>query len=180
MCASPLLQSHQKIVILNQNIWPSLVYPFQCTPLKKIRSGFLQDVDKIIRGAAKEIIGLPHDCPNDFLYAPMKFRGLSLMKAKCEVYIQHVNICNALLKVDDVLPHFVRHLDVEKSFSLSKLAITSPEATHWSGRHIRLELRTTAFKLWSSHSLRGKGVILYSETPKSNFWVGNKKKPFFL
>ena len=81
----------------------------------------------------------------------------------------------ALLTVDDVLVHFIRHPDVEKSFSLSKLAVTYPKATHWSGRRIRLELRTTAFKLWSSHSLRCKSVILYSETPNPTFGLVTKK-----
>ena len=97
LCASPLLKPDQKIIIINQYIWPSLVYPLQCAPLKEIRSGFLNDVDKMIRGAAKEIIGLPHDCPDGLLYAPMKFRGLVLMRATWEVCIQHINICNALL-----------------------------------------------------------------------------------
>ena len=61
LCNSPLLKADQKLSIINEYIWPSLVYPLQCAPLTKIKSKFLNDVDKILRSSAKEIIGLPHD-----------------------------------------------------------------------------------------------------------------------
>ncbi|KAJ4426387.1 hypothetical protein ANN_27201 [Periplaneta americana] len=61
--------------------------------------------NKVTRGACKELIGLPHDCPDGMLYSPKKYRGLSLMKASWEAYVQHINICNTLLRVDDCNLH---------------------------------------------------------------------------
>ena len=45
---------------------------------------------------------------------------------------------------------------------LYKLHINSAEASHWSGWRMRMELRTTAFKTWTTHSFWGIGAILYS------------------
>lgn len=109
------------------------------------------------------------------IYAPKKFRGLALMRATWEAYIQHINICNTLIHIDDPYIHLVRNLENEKVFALSKLDLSCPDANNWSGRHIRGELRHQAFKKWTSHTLRGKGVIVYSEVPKANSWVSNKK-----
>ena len=172
---SPLLKPEQKISILNQYIWPSLIYPLQCAPLIKIKTEFLNNIDKIVRGAAKTIIGLPHDCPDNMLYSPKKFRGLGLMKASWEAYIQHYNICNTLLQVEDEHLHSLRDLETEKTTSLNKLNINTSEVQGWSGRRIRKELRNKAFDTWSSHTLRGKGIKFYAEVPKVNSWVSEKR-----
>lgn len=58
---------------MGRYIWPSIIYPLQCAPLNKIKTGFLNDIDKIIKGATKNIIGLPHDCPDAMLYSPKNF-----------------------------------------------------------------------------------------------------------
>ena len=175
LCQSPLLKPDQKISIINQYVWPSLIYPLQCAPLTKLRKGFLEDLDKITRGACKELIGLPHDCPNGMLYAPKKFRGLALMRASWEANIQHINICDTLLKVEDQHLHFVRDFAIEKASALSQLNVATADATNWSGRRIRNHLRNEAFQSWTKHTLRGKGVTLYSDLPKANSWVSNKK-----
>lgn len=119
----------------------------------------------------KELIGLPHDCPDGMLYSPKKYRGLSLMKASWEAYVQHINICNTLLRVDDCHLHNVRDLVSEKVSALSKLNITTIDAINWSGRKIRKHLRNDAFQTWTNHTLRGKGVIVYNDLPKANSWV---------
>ncbi|KAJ4435502.1 hypothetical protein ANN_18118 [Periplaneta americana] len=89
---------------------------------------------KVTRGACKELIGLPHDCPDRMLYSPKKYCGLSLIRASWEAYVQHINICNTLLRVDDCHLHNVRDLVSEKVSALSKLNITTIDAINWSGQ----------------------------------------------
>ncbi|KAJ4437095.1 hypothetical protein ANN_17230, partial [Periplaneta americana] len=175
LCLSPLLKPDQKVTIMNQYLWPTLTYPLQCAPLYQIKTKFLNDLDKVTRGACKELIGLPHDCPDGMLYSPKKYRGLSLMKASWEAYVQHINTCNTLLRVDDSHLHSVRDLVSEKVSALSKLNITAIDAINWSGRKIRKHLRNDAFQTWTNHTLRGKGVIVYSDLPKANSWISNRK-----
>lgn len=171
---SQLLNADQKISILNQYIWPSIIYPLQCAPLNKIKTGFLNDIDKIIKGATKNIIGLPHDCPDAMLYSPKKFRGMGLMRAAWEAYIQHYNICRRLLHVEDQHLHAIRDLKSEITSSLNKLGITD-DVNDWSSRRLRKALQTKAFETWSTHTIRGKGVTVYADLPKNNSWVSNRK-----
>ena len=51
---SPLLKPEQKLNILNQYIWPTLIYPLQCVPLQKIKKGFFTDIDKLIKSAFRK------------------------------------------------------------------------------------------------------------------------------
>ncbi|KAJ4452080.1 hypothetical protein ANN_03596 [Periplaneta americana] len=106
---------------------------------------------------------------------PTKYRGLSLMKASWEAYVQHINICNTLLRVDDCHLHIVRDLVSEKDSALSKLNITTIDAINRSGRKIRKHVRNEAFQTWTNHTLRGKGVIVYSDLPKANSRKEEKK-----
>ena len=161
--------------IINEYIWPSLIYPLHCAPLTKIKSKFLNDVDKILRSSAKEIIGLPHDSPNNMLYAPKKFRGIGLMKAGWEAYIQHLNICKTLSKSPNEHLHYVRNFELEKQTALSALDISPndiPENS--SARQIRKILRFQEFQNWTSLSVRGKGVQVFAECPKLNNWVSRR------
>jgi len=48
---------------------------------------FLNDVDKIVKSAVKEIIGLPQDTPNAMLYTSNNLRGLQIMRATWEGFI---------------------------------------------------------------------------------------------
>ena len=41
-----LLKPDQKLNIINQYIWPSLIYPLQTAPLVKLPNYFLKDIDK--------------------------------------------------------------------------------------------------------------------------------------
>lgn len=52
---SPLLHADQKINIINQFIWPTLIYTLQSAPLYKIKKSFLKDTDTLIRGCVKNI-----------------------------------------------------------------------------------------------------------------------------
>lgn len=175
LCSSPLLQADQKLSIINEYIWPSFVYPLQSAPLSKIKPTLLDDIDKILRSAVKEIINLPHDCPNSMIYAPKQFRGLGLMKAKWEAYIQHYNICKILSHVDDPHLHRIRDFGTEKHQSLLSLGIKDNIHQDLSGRQLRKHLRIEEFQNWSSHKIRGKGVLVFADVPKCNNWVSRRK-----
>jgi hypothetical protein len=98
LTSSSLLISSQKFSILNQCIWPTLIYPFQNAPLHKLPIKLLQDVDKILKSNVKEVLSLPTDTPDNMLYTPKKYKGLGLVKAHWEAYIQQINSINILRK----------------------------------------------------------------------------------
>ncbi|KAJ4436182.1 hypothetical protein ANN_18812 [Periplaneta americana] len=58
---------------------------------------------------------------------------------------------------------------------LREVGYDAIDAINWSGRKIRKHLRNDAFQTWTNHTLRGKGVIVYSDLPKANSWVSNRK-----
>ncbi|KAJ4443509.1 hypothetical protein ANN_05181, partial [Periplaneta americana] len=111
----------------------------------------------------------------NILYVVFKVSWSFVNVTSWEAYVQHINICNTLLRVDDSHLHNVRDLVSEKVSALSKLNITAIDAINWSGRKIRKHLRNDAFQTWTNHTLRGKGVIVYSDLPKANSWVSNRK-----
>jgi hypothetical protein len=76
LVSTPLLRADQKTAVVNQYIWPTLIFPLQTVPLNKIPKSFLEDLDKITKSSIKEIIGLPKDTPNAMLYTSNKYRGL--------------------------------------------------------------------------------------------------------
>ncbi|OQV15044.1 hypothetical protein BV898_10803 [Hypsibius exemplaris] len=98
LARSNLLHSDQKLNIINQFIWPQLIFPLQTAPLNTFPNGFLQAVDKVVRSTVKEIVRFPTDIPNSFFYAPRKFKSLGVMNAEKEGSFQHVNICFGLEK----------------------------------------------------------------------------------
>lgn len=61
---STLLKDIQKFQILNSSVWPILNYSFQYIPSEKIPQNFLNDIDKMIKSAIKEILNLPSDIPD--------------------------------------------------------------------------------------------------------------------
>ena len=88
LSSTHLLQPHKKLLVINQFIAPSLVYPFQTALVDKIPKPFLSKADKLIRSSVKEILQLPHDKPNSMIYTNHKYKGLSIMKASWEAFLQ--------------------------------------------------------------------------------------------
>ena len=85
LVATPMLHSDQKLIIFNQCLWPTLVYQLQYAPLDSPNvKKFLEDCDKIIRSAVKDVLMVPEDLPNSMLYSPRKYKGLGLIKASWE------------------------------------------------------------------------------------------------
>jgi hypothetical protein len=177
LTASDLLKPDQKLNILNQFVWPKLIYPLQCAPIPQLTAKFLEDIDIIMRSAVKEIIGIPGDTPTSFIYAPRKFRGLGIMRATWEAHVQHFNICKKLLAVrDDPLIAAVRDLPAEMAKCVADLGLTiDPGDTRTSGRTLRDALRLASFNAWAKLPQKGKGVSMFAETPRSNKWVYTKK-----
>ena len=102
-----LLNPGQKLLILDQYIWPKLIYPLQCASLSQFSDNYLKNIDKIIRSTVKEILQLPDDTPNAMLYSPKKWRGLGVIRAEWEASLQHFNNCQRLQKVDYAHLHHV-------------------------------------------------------------------------
>ena len=173
---SKLLRPDQKLVILNQYIWPTLIYPLQCAPLHRLSEKFLNNLNKLLRSTVKEILGLPGDIPNAMLYAPKKLRGLGLINAKWEANIQHFNICNKLSKINDIHLHHVRNVETEQNLTLQRLEISKTDLPiNVKARHLRDIVRQRSFEEWRQLPHKGQGVSLFEECPKANSWIIHKK-----
>jgi len=99
--------------ILNEFIWPTLVYPFQSATLSKLPKKLLVDLDILLRSFVKEVMLLPPDTPNAVLYTSKKHKGFGLICAEWEAYLQTIGICSKLkTSFNPVLPH-VRDLEGE-------------------------------------------------------------------
>ncbi|KAJ4441857.1 hypothetical protein ANN_11716, partial [Periplaneta americana] len=164
-----------KINILNQYIWPQLVYPFQCAPLKDLKVTFLTDIDKLILSAVKEIINIPTDTPDAMIYAPRRLRGLGVFKAQWEAYLQHLNICQRLLLVDNTHVAATRNLPNEIEHCIKQLPITFDCSERISSQKLRKALREDSFHQWSKLKSKGLGVVFYSHWKRGNSWISIKK-----
>ncbi|KAJ4445496.1 hypothetical protein ANN_07304 [Periplaneta americana] len=122
LVSSVSLIPDQKLNIINQYIWPQLIYPLQCLPLKDLTAKFLADVDKIIRSSVKEIIGLPMDNPDAMICAPRKLRGLGVFRDQREAFLQHINVCRLLL--DENNPNIAATRNLQDEIDLSTYRIS--------------------------------------------------------
>lgn len=171
LITSPLLRGDQKLNILDQYIFPKLVYPLQTTPVDLLEQSFLESVDSLIRQGVREIVGLPADTPIPVYYSGRKVRGLGLVRVSWEASLQHINICNVLLKYQDPHLHIARDCESELQNCKTKLNITEQETV----RAMRTHLRDKEFEIWSGMIQRGIGVKWYKSFPLSNQWVSNKQ-----
>ncbi|KAJ4432357.1 hypothetical protein ANN_20976 [Periplaneta americana] len=172
-----LLKPEQKLNVLNMYIWPILVYPLQNAPLHQLSDRFLEDVDKLIKSSVKEILCLPGDTPDAMLYTERKYKGLSLFKAQWEAYLQHLNICNTLLRTSNPLVVSTRNIAAEKKVCSRKLKIP-PEDLDISNINVhklRQNLRKQEYDKWCALPHKGKGVILFQEYTPGNKWIFSKE-----
>ena len=168
---TPFLKQEQKITVLNTFIWPTLIYPLQSTPLLKISNKLLEDLDKMIRSAVKEVLDVPHDIPNSMLYSPKRFRGLEIFRANWEAFIKHFSICDILVKDGNPVVMACRRVEEEKEKCLEKLKLNTIEMEKWNTHKIRKALRDKEFESWSKLPSKGKGVMLMAEHTASNRWL---------
>ena len=178
-----MLFPDQKLKIINQYLWPTLIYPLQCAPLNKLPMKFLEDLDKIVKRLVKEILGIPMDTPNAFLYTSKKFRGLQIVRATWEAFIQHYNICTVLLRSNCMYLPFARDIATEMTNCLTQLELSEPLLTEEfkassstkPGQVLRQKLQKDSFTSWCSLSQKGMGVELYAEYQKGNKLIVNKE-----
>ena len=176
------LHADQKLNLLNQWLWPSIIYPLQTAPVNTIPKSFLQAVDKIIKSAVREILQLPTDTPEAFMYAPRKYRGLGVMRAIWESQLQHISICHALLRDGNRYVVKARNIEEEIQTSITALNVPKdklpPRRNEYRiplnpTRKIREELRLGEFRRWSEMQRAG-GVSQYKDHTQSNQWVYNR------
>lgn len=136
LISTPMLYPDQKISIINQYIWPQLVYGFQICPLTKLKFGFLDNIDKIIRNSLKCILCLPDDTPTSMIYSAHKNKGLNLFRARWEAFVQK----NEHL-------HYSRNFDSEMDKCLVKLNISKEQ---WSEMKNLKKTRKTNIERYKS------------------------------
>jgi hypothetical protein len=176
LVSTPMLRPHQKLIIINQYLWPTIIYPLQTAPLHKLPKSFLMNVDKIIRSAVKEILGIPTDTPNGMLYSSSCKRGLSITKAEWEAYLQHYNICEVLLRANDMYVPASKDIDAEMKVCENELNFTEEELSEFNNsnakskitKRMRKKLRDKEFENWSKLKLRGIGVTQFEDNPSGN------------
>lgn len=166
---TPLLNNTQKLNILNQYILPSLIYPLQSAPLRKIPEIVLDTLDRSIRSSVKAIIGLPTSTSSSMIYAPRRFRGLAVMCCKWESRLQHYAIAKKLSTLPDALFHRIYDCEAEMNICLSELEVEGPTA-----KCLRDALRMKSFISWSSQMYQGIGVEHFKMYPKANSFVAKK------
>ncbi|KAG4080368.1 hypothetical protein HA402_006706 [Bradysia odoriphaga] len=130
LSTSPLLKPDQKLNIVNQYIFPTLIFPLQTAPINKIPSYVTEGLDVMIRRTTKEIIGLPMRTNDNLFYAPRRLRGLGLLKSSWEVHLQHFAIAKKLPNIDDCLFHEVYDCSNEMSNCITSLGVEGQTFTN--------------------------------------------------
>jgi hypothetical protein len=166
---SALLNKDQKLNVISQYILPMMSYPLQTAPLTKIPKTFLNALDTTIRGTAIGIIGLPAKTTTHMFYAPRKYRGIGLVRAEWEVFLQHFSISKRLSTVDDALFQKVYDCRAEMEKCKSELNVEGE-----TSRQMRTNLRKKAFDDWTKMPGHGKGVQHFATFPKANHFMVNK------
>lgn len=183
LISTQILYPHQKISLINQYIWPCLIYSLQNAPLTKIPQSFLEDLDKMIRSTVKSIIGLPHDTPNAMLYTAKKYRGLEIIRSSWETFLQHYNVCISLLKSDDKYVPYCNNLEEEMDRCIDKLGLEKQDLINEMTIRqktkpvtiMRENLRKKEFDNWCQLPQKGKGVEVFEENTAANRMIIDKK-----
>ncbi|KAJ4428814.1 hypothetical protein ANN_25807 [Periplaneta americana] len=126
----------------------------------KIPIKFLQDSDKLIRSALKQILQLPTDTPDNMIYSDMKCKGLGLFKAEWEAHLQHANTCRVLALSANPYVTATRDLFTESTECVKSLQLT--------------EL-SDELEAWAKLPQKGLGVELYSEFTPANSWIRHRE-----
>lgn len=141
LTTSPLLKPDQKLNILNQYIFPTLVYPLQAAPIVKVPKYITDGVDVMIRRSVKSIIGLPQRTNDHLFYSPRKLRGLALFRASWEIFLQHYSLASKLASINDGLFQAVTDCKAEMESCTKALAVTGENT-----KSLRATLRHNAFE----------------------------------
>jgi len=181
LVATPMLHSDQKLIIFNQCLWPTLVYQLQYAPLESPSvKKFLEDCDKIIRSAVKDVLMVPEDIPNAMMYAPRKYKGLGLIKAAWEGQLQQLNITTKLKQCNNAhLNQTMNFEELQRKFCRN-LKLTNEEIVgneiltkNHPAKIARGILREKEFSTWTKLPQKGQGVSHFREVPYANSWIFN-------
>ncbi|KAJ4441003.1 hypothetical protein ANN_10852 [Periplaneta americana] len=142
--------------------------------INDLRRGILAQQDEI-RTCFKEIINIPTDTPDAMLYAPRRLRGLGVFIAQWEAYLQHLNICQRLLHVDNPHVAATRNLPNEIEHCIKQLPIILDSSERISSQKLRKALREDSFHQWSKLKSKVLGFVFYSQWKKGNSWISTKK-----
>ena len=195
LVSSAVLRPDQKFNIINQYLWPTLIYPFQTAPIHKLHASFLEDIDKIIRSAVKEILAVPSDIPNSMIYSSTACKGMGIMRAQWEAFIQAYSICLRLLTSDCQYLPYVRNLKLEMEEILKHLNIDPeilkdpdpPESELEEPQSVKKKKKVKQTKIirkvltdreysaWCSLPHKGKGVSLFQQCPSINKLLWRKQ-----
>ncbi|KAI5731734.1 hypothetical protein M8J77_015183 [Diaphorina citri] len=77
---SPYLKPDQKLQVLNTYIWPTLTFKLQNTPLDRWSIPFIDDLDKLLRSACRQILEIPRDIPDACFYSSKHVRGFQMFR----------------------------------------------------------------------------------------------------
>lgn len=133
----------------------------------------------IIRHAIKQILNIPDDTPTNMLYSSTAVKGLSLIRAEWEAYIQNINALIALQCSNNQIVMATKDLDAEITNCLQILKLPDEFLVSQNSRKkpselIRGELRMRAYEDWKKLKCKGKGVELFEACPKVNRKLYNK------
>ncbi|KAJ4427564.1 hypothetical protein ANN_25212, partial [Periplaneta americana] len=117
----------------------------------------------------------PGGVPNRPTVNLKRLRGLGVFKAQWEAYLQHLNICQRLLHVDNPHVAATRNLPNEIEHCIKQLPITFDCSERFSSQKLRKALREDSFHQWSKLKSKGLGVVFYSHWKKGNSWISTKK-----
>ncbi|KAJ4433569.1 hypothetical protein ANN_15878 [Periplaneta americana] len=170
------ISKDQKYCVLNTSICP-LIYQFQTIPSALIPKKFLDDADKLIKSALKEVMNLPTDIPDAMVYSPRKYKGLGIFRTKWEALLQQINALRCLHKSQN--PYIVQtHQVHEESIRCAQSLNIVPEYDLFhknehllNATKIRNLLRNREFYIWCRHPQKGKGVVLFKQYPGANKWI---------
>ena len=176
-----LLHPDQKFSIINQYLWPTLIYPLQCAPLHTLSMGFLGKIDDFVRGSVKNILSVPSSLPTNMVYSSKKYKGLGIFRATQEAFTQSYNKFFILLQQDDPIISHCMQLVNNMSTCLNKLHLPENFSAIFGtskGKRtkiIRNHLKEREFISWTGKKQRGRGVVLFNQVPYSNKWMYNKQ-----
>lgn len=172
MIVTPLLKPNQKLNIFNQYIFPTLIYPIQSAPLKKIPKYITERLDTMIRRATKSIIGLPTSTNTEMFYAARNVRGLGLIRCEWEIFLQRFSIANKLNKINDEL--LARTFDCHQEMQDCVKALNVTESN--SSVKMRAELRRRSYDLWCKQAWQGFGVHNFDTYHPTNHFMTSKSR----
>ena len=108
----------------------------------------------------------------------LSLRGLGLIRATWESFIQHINSCKLLDRARIPQVDITRNLKDEVVQCFEKIGLEAHNVDDFNlidSKSIRNDLRTRAFEQWCRLPVKGAGVVLFKESPWTNQWLFNRK-----